>query len=1061
MLNGAEGFVAFVPLNNANGHFDGYMTGVYRIDKLFDRFFSNNKIKYAVQIKDGNHVIYQALDAKGRKSGKSGSKPFAIQDGFDMQGLHWDIVLSLPDSEYRQLESFIPQSSVLLGLLLTLLSSITVYFGRKSKQQKQESLESLQKFEAIFNQSFQFIGLMNPDGILIAANETGLQAGGVKESDVIGKPFWETVWWSHSTELQEKLKKAIADGRDGKFSRFEVQHPLPSGDMLDVDFSLKPVQDKDGHVILLIPEGRDITDIKKAEKKLSIANYTLQMIRHALDQSTIVAITDPRGVITYVNDAFCHISQYSREELVGKTHQILNSGYHNKGFFKSMWKTISSGSTWYGEVKNKAKDGSEYWVDTTITPFLDTDGKIESYIAIRHDITDTKNLEQSLVDAKSLAEQASKFKSEFLANMSHEIRTPMNGILGMTEITLGTELSPEQRQYLNMVYSSGTNLLTIINDILDFSKIEAGKLELDPVPFKLRELVSETMHMFNGQVREKGIELIYHIDPELPNSSVADPTRLRQILTNLLSNSIKFTSEGEVFVSVELEESLEGEKINLKFTVKDSGIGMSEKQMEKVFDPFTQADGSITRKFGGTGLGLSISTQLIRMMNGNVSVQSELGKGTLFTFTVETQCSHEAEEAPSVLLDIEALKNVRVLIVDDNQTNLHVVDKMVTRWGMDTTLVGNPSDVISLMEQAYQAKKPYELILSDYGMPEIDGFTLAEFIKKRTEFKNTKIIILSSYNQSGDMAKCREIGLNGYLPKPVGQPELLSLIRSVMADLANSSSTTLNASLKTKPLIREKGAPVKILLAEDNEVNQMVARHILEEAGHLVSIANNGLEAVREWHTNEYDLILMDVMMPEMDGLEATKMIRREELSMNGSHIPIVALTANAIKGDREKCLDSGMDDYVSKPFSRSELLSAVDALCSMESETETFLNEAEAANPEEKMALFNKDELLDRMGGDKEFLNKIVRTFEGSYKEKLEKLEQAIQEHDSVSLHELAHSLKGQVGNFSQNKPFQILQEIETAGKTEDFDNSYELLGTLKEEIKDLVGQLIEFVEV
>jgi two-component system, sensor histidine kinase and response regulator len=554
---------------------------------------------------------------------------------------------------------------------------------------------------------------------------------------------------------------------------------------------------------------------------------------------------------------------------------------------------------------------------TTQVPLRDKNGRVTGLAGIGRDITHIKKAQEEMKQAREAAEAASRAKSEFLANMSHEIRTPLNGVIGMTELALETELTAEQREYLETVKMSGDSLLTVINDILDFSKIEAGKIDLEAIDFDLRETLESTLKTLALRADQKGLELLCEVAAEVPETVRGDSTRLRQVVTNLVGNAIKFTEAGEIALKVQVEEK-RGKVMLLQFAVSDTGIGIPENKRTVIFDAFSQADSSTTRKYGGTGLGLAICARLVDMMGGKIWVESEVGKGSQFHFTLRLAVADSKEVKIGTVAPPELLRHVRVLVVDDNQTNRRILQGMLTRWQMCPVCTDGGRAALQELVRAYEMGNPFGLILTDMNMPHMNGFQLIEEIRKKPQLSAATIMMLTSAGHRGDAARCQQLGVAAYLLKPIRQSELREAIARVLGAREADGAIPLITRFSLHDA-REPGKALRVLLAEDNLVNQRLAVRLLEKRGHRVTVAATGLEALRALEKDAFDLVLMDVQMPEMDGLEATAVLREKEKS-TGAHQAVVALTAHAMKGDREKCIAGGMDGYLTKPIRPQEL---------------------------------------------------------------------------------------------------------------------------------------------
>ncbi len=782
---------------------------------------------------------------------------------------------------------------------------------------------------------------------------------------------------------------------------------------------------------------KDVGELLKTERSQRRQMEDLYTALANSSQVGIYIVQD--GKFRFVNPQGQKYTGFSQDELLGMDSLRLIHPEDRKMTRESAIKMLQGERSSPYEYRLITKDGKVKWFVEKVTPtqYGGERATLGSYM----DITERKQMEEELRKAREQAETATRAKSDFLANMSHEIRTPMNGIIGMTELALNTALTTEQREYLEMVKSSADSLLGLLNDILDFSKIEAQKLELEEIDFDLVGLVEKTAANLALEAHNKNLELLYDIDPELQPGLRGDPLRLTQILVNLLGNAIKFTDKGEIVLKVEEAESVQEGKVKLHFSVKDTGIGIPEDKQSRIFETFTQLDDSTTRKYGGTGLGLSITKRLIALMGGEIWVESKVGIGSTFHFTALFNIQDEYMSI-STLEEIN-LSGMRALIVDDNKTNRLILHKMLQSWGMNPSAVGSGEECLQELKRVKRTNQKYQLLLLDCNMPEMDGFQVAERVKNIDGYQNLTIMMLSSSDYNRNKQRCAELGISSYLLKPVRPSALMDAITDILGK--RMPLPVIVSEVKQSHVTKEGLPELKILLAEDNAVNKKLATKLLEKLGQNVVAVENGLEVLDALNKDEYDLILMDIQMPKMDGVEATRRIRQAE--NKDKHIPIIAITAHAMQGDRESFLEAGMDDYLSKPLHFDQLFEIIRRY--------SQYKKGSLMQDKEDNLLLDIEEFKKRVGGDENLMHELFEIYADECEEKLNRIRIAVEEKDSEKLEKSAHNLKGASANISAKAVYETAYELEKIGTSKDMSQTTDALKRLENNLSKTIEQI------
>ena len=969
--------------------------------------------------------------------------------------------------------------SVIIGFILAVVIVRNRRLAREVAERKKaekEYVASERKLAAMSQAIDDAVVMIDSAGRVVFWNHAAERLFGFPEAEAIGIDFHHmAVLPEDQAAAQRGLAYFAATGRGPVIGiTLEREAKSKSGRTFPVEVSVTSVTIQDEwHAVGVV---RDITERKQAEEEL-------KKLSRAVEQSPAsVIITDPDGTIEYVNHRFCEVTGYSAGEAVGRNPRILNSGHTPARVFEDLWKTITAGREWRGEFANRKKSGEIYWESASISPIKSRDGSIACYLAVKEDITERKRMEkdiqerihdldetqsamlnmmEDLDEEKRKAEAATRAKSDFLANMSHEIRTPMNAILGMTHLALMTDLTPKQRDYVGKAHLSAQSLLGIINDILDFSKIEAGKLDMETIDFDLGEVLENLSNLITMKAQEKGLELVFAVDPEVPTALRGDPLRLGQILLNLTGNAVKFTDRGEIVVEVKPRDVGE-EYAVIHFKVKDTGVGLTGEQQDGLFRSFHQADTSTTRKYGGTGLGLAISKKLTEMMEGRIGVESEPGQGATFFFTA--RFGRQREDAAEPRIIPEMLRNTRALIADDNETFREVLTAYLEGFTFHVTSVPSGREALREIHDAVEHHDPYDVVYLDWQMPEMSGLETAKIIRSDPGIvPRPKVIMVTGHGRADIMKEAEHIGLDGFLLKPVTPSLLMDATMDAFARPVGQPRT-IERITDRKPEGFEAIRGARVLLVEDNEINQQVAVELLRSEGFVVAVAGNGKEAVdavtAQALTDAYDVVLMDLQMPVMDGFTATEELRRHK---GFDELPIIAMTADAMAGVRERVLDSGMNDFVTKPINPGKLFGALVRWITPGAREITGDMLAQARDGDVQQALEALPELqgievkkgLARVGGNAGLYGKLLAKFLEDYSDITVQLRTALDDGDGERALRLAHTVKGVSANLGMERLREAAEEMESVVRKSGIDAAYRLIGPVAVALEPVLDSL------
>ncbi|MEM6472064.1 MAG: PAS domain-containing protein [Planctomycetota bacterium] len=867
------------------------------------------------------------------------------------------------------------------------------------------------------------------------ANKLGL----ADPREAIGKSDADFFDASHAKASLSDERRII---ETGEMIQSKIEHEqYPDQEDTWCSTTKGPLRDQDGQIVGTYGISRDVSKRIKAETELAHERDLLKTIINNVPD--LIYVKDSAGRFVLANNAVLELLGLdSQDQMIDKTDYDFSPPEIACHSVADDQQVIRTGQPLLDREESRTTEaGTTHWLLTTKVPLRNGDSEVIGLVGIGRDITERKKFEKDIVAAKEAADRANQAKSDFLANMSHEIRTPMNAIIGMTDLVLDTKLDTTQRGFLSMVQESGESLLSVINDILDFSKIEAGKLELDAQPFDLRECIGDTMKTLGLKAHAKALELAFRVAPSVPRFIVGDVGRLRQVLINLVGNAIKFTEVGEVFVQVDVQHPFDTE-LRLDFLVKDTGIGIPPERVDAIFREFEQVDSSVTRRFGGTGLGLAISSRLVHLMGGSLTVDSEPEKGSSFRFDLQMAAADESVEQDTNR-GIVIVGGTRVLLVDDNATNRTILHEMLTNWGMVPIQAESAKEAIAILEESQRSDDPFKMVITDVHMPEMSGYQFIERLRSNESTKSIPIIVLTS-GRRDDIQSLQRLSVSEHLLKPIKQSELFDAIVRTLGVNSVEDSGSAEEDMDSETI---RG--LRILLAEDNAINQKLAVGVLEKFGCIVVVVDNGEKAVQKVGSDKFDLVLMDVQMPVMDGLEATREIRRNE--GDDSHVSIIAMTAHAMKGDREKCLEAGMDGYLAKPIRMDALRETLAGISANRSaEPSDSLQDEVADQP------YSLDALRELVSDNDSLMNDLLSMYLQESEALLSTIDNAIETKDVETIRRTAHTLGGASRSVGATVVSRLADELRQATEPTPDETAFKILSSLRSRLSS-VHQVIQ----